>query len=397
MPLLVRCPACGRAGRVPDGCEGRTARCGACGGTFRVPAGAGPAPPAADVPRTPKDLAAFVAGRGHPEFVCLSPRYSPSSRVPCVDFSRWLCDRIEAEESEAVADFVWRVVEGNPGIGLGADGFREHWRRSARRLLHCPLDTYLRGGTKRAYVELRAALVLLLLHDSFGGFIMATDAPRYLATVMVPHRFEPIGADLLAKRANAFIWTMRKDTPFWEHFPLFRTDVPSPWQSPPDPAADGFCVALRALPLGSRSHFFDVIAPLRSVKGSTPQRLDRASSYMTRKRGLDEAESAACLLRSGLLVGVQDQRAALRGMSAGQLMELLSTQGVAYRKSWKKEKLVSAILDECPAAAQAAAQGMGLADIAPQHVQAAAWAQAHIDRVTPFFQLWLGFGVEGDR
>lgn len=347
-----------------------------------------------DATLTPRDLRAFVAGRGHTEFPCLSPRYSPTSRVPCVDFSRWLCDRIEAEDNEAVAEFVWRAVEGNPGVGLGSDGFREHWQSNARQLLQRPLNTYLRDGTPRAYVELRAALVLILLHDGFGGFIMASDAPRYLATVMVPHRFETTGAELLAKQANTFIRTMRKDTPFWEDFPLFRIDAPSPWQSPPDPAIDAFCAALRALPLGSRSHFFDAIPPLRSGNVGEGHCLDRASSYMTRKRGLDEAESAACLLRSGLVVRSQDPRAVLRGMSAGELMDLLSQHGVEYRKSWKKEKLVSAVLNGCPAAAQAAAQGVILADIAPQHAQAAEWARAHIDRATPFFQLWLGFGVE---
>jgi hypothetical protein len=398
MAVAVMCPACGRTGRAPDGCEGKAVRCGACGSTFRVPAPSRTSAPASSPPPrvsvTPRNLESFAAGRGHPEFPCLSRQYSPTSRIPCADFSRWLCDRIEANDAEAVAEFVWRTVEGNPGVGLGNDGFREHWQKSARQLLERPLDMHLSGGTPRAYLELRAALVLILLHDTVGGFIMASDAPRYLATVMMPHGFQPAGVEQLAKRANAFIREMRKDTPFWEDFPLFRVGESPPWPSPPDPAAQGFCAELRLLPLGSRSHFFDAVAPLLAQKGGGQQALDQASSYMTRKRGLDGAESAALLLKSGLLVRSDDLRAFLQGMSVHDLVALLSREGVEFRKSWKKEKLVSAVLDRCPAAAQAAAQGMVLADIAFPYAEAARWARAEIDRITPLFQMWLEFGVD---
>src|SRR5262245_40378663 len=49
---------------------------------------------------------------------------------------------------------------GGPRHRAGGDGCREHWQRNARLLLQRPIDTHLRGGTRRAYVELRAALVL---------------------------------------------------------------------------------------------------------------------------------------------------------------------------------------------------------------------------------------------
>ncbi len=399
MAVVVTCSACGRTGRAPDGCEGKSVRCSACGATFRISTPsetAGPvslAPPR--IPVTPRDLTKFAAGRGHPDFPCLSPMYSPTSRIPCADFSRWLCDRIEANDAEAVAEFVWRTVEGNPGVGLGSDGFREHWQRNARQLLQLPLDAYLRGGTPQAYLELRAALVLILLHDNFGGFIMASDAPRFLATVMIPHCFQPVEVEQLAKRANAFIRKMREDTPFWEDFPLFRVGESLPWPVPPHPAAQKFCAALRWLPLGSRSHFFDAAASALSRKSGGQQALDKTTSYRTRKRGVDGVESAALLLQSGLLFRCQDLRAFLLGMSATDLIGLLSQQSVEFRKSWKKEKLISAVLDGCPDAAQAAARGVVLADISPEYAEAAGRVREHIDSIVPFFQMWLGFGVDG--
>jgi hypothetical protein len=292
-----------------------------------------------------------------------------------------------------VTDFVWRTVEANPGVGLGSAGFREYWRRQVKQLLDHPLDTHLSGDTQRAYVELRAALVLILLHDSFGGFVMASDAPRYLATVMVPHSFQPIAGEELVRKANAFIRKTRKDTPFWEGFPLFRPEECLTFGSRRDPSTQSFCRALLRLPLGSRSHYFDVAA-LLSKRGGETHAVEPASSYSTRKRGLDRNESTALLLQSGLLARSQDLRAYLLGKSVGDLTALLSQHGVEFRKSWKKEKLVTAVLDGCPAEAKAAAHDVLLAGIAPNSAQQSEWAQAHIDRTTLFFQLWLGFGLE---
>ncbi len=134
MAVIVACPSCGRTGSAPEGCEGKSARCNACGATFKIRTNCGPAQitrrPELSASQTPRDLLTFAAGRGHAEFPCLSPRYSPASRVPCADFSRWLCDRIAADDAGAIADFVWRVVEANPGVGIGSDGFRQHWQEA---------------------------------------------------------------------------------------------------------------------------------------------------------------------------------------------------------------------------------------------------------------------------
>jgi hypothetical protein len=284
----------------------------------------------------PLDAVAFAAGRGRAEFPCLSTRYSPISRVPCVDFSLWLYDRIAVRDDEAVADFVWRVVEANPGVRLGGDGLRGHWKENARKLLAFPINAFLRGGTPESDTELRALMILILIHDSFSGFVMASDAARYVSTVMLPHAFLPTGVEELVRRGNRFIRTMRKDTPFWSSVPLFSRRRPVPWQSVPNQGAEMLLHGLRLLPIGTRAHFFDFVGRY----GQKP--LPEATSYMTRKRGLDAVESASLLERSGLVTRLKDSTLS------------------------------------------------GLASI---YGEATKWAQSEIDRRIPFWQLWIAFGL----
>jgi hypothetical protein len=408
MPITVICPICSHSGQAPDAYAGRTVRCKKCSAEFRVSAAidravraepakvsgakTAPVPPARSP--FPRDPVAYTHGRGHAEFPCLSRTYSPGSRVPCADFSPWLCERVRANDADALADFVWRVVQANPGAGVGDDAFRTHWQDHAKQILGFRLDHYLHTETPDAFTELRAALVLVLLHDNFGGFVMASDAPHYLATVMLPYVFKTVEVEELIRRANGFIRHMRKDSPFWEDFPLFKPAGLDPWNEPRPEEATGFCRVLRTLPLATRDHLFDFasLSDRRASSGSQP--LDQATSYGTRKRGIDAEESARLLLQSGLLVRSDDPRGALQRLTVKELTEFLAQQSVQGGKGRRKDKLIEAAMDRCPQAVAEKAKGVCIARLAPQYASAVAWAHKHIDRSVPFFQVWLGFAFE---
>ncbi len=342
----------------------------------------------------PRDPVAYARGRGHSEFPCLSKTYSPGSRVPCADFSPWLYERIRANDADAIADFVWHVVQANPGVGAGDGAFRRHWQDHTKQILGFRLDRYLNSETADAFVELRAALVLILLHDSFGGFVMASDAPHYLATAMLPYVFKTVDLEELARRANAFIRHMRKDTPFWEDFPLFKAAGLDPWAEPRPDEVREFCRVLRTLPLATREHLFDFASrsDTRAASGSQP--VDQATSYGTRKRGIDAEESAGLLLQSGLLVRSSDPRGALQRMTVKELTEFLAQQGVEGVKGRRKDKLIDAAMERCPQTVAEKAKGVCIARLVPQHASAVVWAHEHIHRSVPFFQVWLGFALE---
>jgi hypothetical protein len=87
--------------------------------------------------------------------------------VPCIDFSGWLCSKIAAHDDQAVVNFVWRIVEANPGLGFGADGFRDHWMESTRKLLALPIGRFLTCTIGEAETELRATMILISIHVHF--------------------------------------------------------------------------------------------------------------------------------------------------------------------------------------------------------------------------------------
>ncbi len=299
MPIAVMCPSCGHSGRTADAYVGRTVRCKKCSAEFRVSpafkedASIEPAKIASattvPLPQTrnpfPRDPLAYARDRGHAEFPCLSKTYSPGSRVPCADFSPWLYERIRADDADTIADFVWSIVQANPGAGAGDEVFRKHWKDLANRILGFRLDRYLRIETPETYIELRAALVLILLHDNFGGFVMAGDAARYLATVMLPYVFKTIDEAELITRANWFIRHMRKDTPFWQDFPLFEPSAFDSWTQARPKEVTEFCQILRTLPLATRKRFFDIPSP-------NDTRQQREASRWTKPRPMAQ-ESAA--------------------------------------------------------------------------------------------------------
>jgi hypothetical protein len=256
-----------------------------------------------------------------------------------------------------------------------------------------PLDTHLIARTRQAYTELRAALMLVLPHDNFCGFIMAGDAPRYLATVMLPHSFWPANMDCLVTQANQFIRKMRKDTPFWKDFDLFKPEQLNNLCPDQDPQFDHFLGLLRSLPFGSRCHFFDLIDEYaESRAGRKP--IEQLTSYPTRKRGIDAHESAKRLSKSGLIDPSHNPRAFLLGKTTKELHRLLYDAGVEFSKSWKKEKLVSTAMDKCPGSVAKMCEEVVIGRIPQHYTELARRAIEHINRTIPFFQVWAAFGVE---
>src|SRR5690349_24528403 len=107
-------------------------------------------------PPTPvSDLFAYAANQGHPDYPCLSRTHAPSSCVPCADFSPWLRERVARGDVDAVAEYLYRMREANPGLGESIEGLRANYAQLAERILTAPLDRYLRQGDEAAYLDLK--------------------------------------------------------------------------------------------------------------------------------------------------------------------------------------------------------------------------------------------------
>ena len=343
------------------------------------------------------DVLGYAAGRGHPEFHCLSPSHNPSACVPCLDFSPWLRERARRHEVEGLGEYLWRVRRANPGVGGTGEQIQNRYNGLARSVMAAPLGHFLQDGTPQAYLDLRVALVMLAAHETFSGFIMAGEAADFVAAVMSPHAFRLARAATLIERRNQFVAEMGQGMDYWACWAPISLDAIRSPLPPPDPGFQAMLAALVTLPLGSRAHAVDALRHLSADPG-VPRSLASLSRMETRRRGLDAADSSRLILQSGLVVPATDAEAWLAGWTRRDLLAFLGQCGVRAPKSWSKERLAESALAECPTAVQERMAEYGVVEMAPEHTEAAGRLNSFIEDVKETWRVWLGFGtgvVEG--
>ena len=342
--------------------------------------------------RVAADLPGFAGGLGHPDFPCLSRAHSPSSCVPCVDFSPWLRERVRRGDIEAVGEYLWRVREANPGVGGSEEDFRQRFQSLAASLMEAPLDCYLLDGSEEGYLELRVSLVLLAIHEGFSGFIMTGEAADFLAAAVAPYGFTLTGAGRLVQARNEFVSKMASEMSYWSTWPPLVADSLPPVVPPRDPDVEAVLARLVPLPLGVRAHAADVLRHLVSDP-STPRTLASLSRYETRKRGLDVAESTRLIMDTGLVVPATELKGWLAGWTRRDLLGFLAHCGVRPRNSWSKERLAEVAEAECAEPLRQRMSESGVVELSPGYVRGARLLREYLDGVKETWRVWLGFGT----
>jgi hypothetical protein len=338
------------------------------------------------------ELIRFAAGQGHPTYPCLSRTHSPASCVPCGDFSPWLRERVGCGDADGVGEYLWHVRQANPGVGETPEQLRSQYRALAGALVAVRLDPYLADGTPEAYLDLKVALILLAVHETFSGFIMTGEAADFVSSIMAPHPLTLRAADALVERRNGFVSEMGRNMSFWSSWPpLAPESLVSP--IPPDTAPLGeLLAALSTLPLGARAHAVDALRHL-SANARVPRTLASLSRYETRKRGLDVTDSANRILASGVVVPATDLEAWLGGWTRRDLLGFLRHAGVGARNSWNKERLAEvARSDHAEVLRQRMAES-GAVELAPAHAEGARQLRQYLEEVRETWRVWLGFGT----
>jgi hypothetical protein len=338
------------------------------------------------------DLLNFAASQGHPDYPCLSRTHAPTSCVPCVDFSPWLRQRLGRHDVEAVAEYLYRVRESNPGLGDTPDQLRAHYAQLAQSLATAPLDRYLTGGDEAAYLDLRVTLILLAVHEGFSGFIMTGEAADFLTSIMAPHALALRDATSLIDARNQFVQEMGKEMSYWAAWPMLGPESLPPLQAPDDADLRPLLVALRTLPLGARAHAVDAIRHL-GAHPHVPKTLASLSRYETRKRGLDVSLSSRLILESGLVTPATDLEGWLGTWTRRDLLGFLAQSGVGARNSWGKERLAFAAKEQCADLLRARMADAGVVELAPEYVEGARLLRQHIESARESWRVWLAFGT----
>jgi len=338
------------------------------------------------------DLLTFAGGRGHREFPCLSRTDNPCSRIPCLDFSPWIRERLRREDVEGLGEYLWRVRRANPGMGGSSEQVRQRYGELARAVMTAPIARYLARGTEEAYLELRVALIMLAVHEGFSGFIMAGEATDFVAAAMAPYSFSLVdGVELLHQR-NAFVAEMARGMDYWACWtPLACEAIRSPIP-PHDSAFQALLCALVSLPLGTRAHAVDALRHL-SADPKAPRSLASLCRHETQRHGLDVAESSQLILESGLVAPASDMVAWLEGCTRRDLLAFMAQAGYRAPKSWNKERLAEVALAELPEAVGIRMIESGAVELAPAHAEAAHRLRGYLEDVKETWRLWLGFGT----
>lgn len=338
------------------------------------------------------DLIAYAGEDGHPDFPCLTRTHTPSSCVPCVDFSPWLRERVRWKNVDGVAEYFWQIRRANPGAGETVEYFRQRYRELASSLLELPLDRHLAGGSEEAYLELRVALVLLAVHEGFSGFIMTGEAADFVTSVMLPHRLTLVDPETLVERRNEFVRNMAHEMSYWSGWGSITADeLPAP-AAPEDPELQRIMDRLLDLPLGVRAHAVDSLRHL-SADPKAPRTLASLSRYETRKRGLDVTDSTRRILATGLVTPATDLEIWLAGWTRRDLLGFLAQCGVRPRNSWSKERLAGLAKEECSELLLGRMADSGAVELAAEHVDGTRQLREHAEKVRETWSVWLAFGV----
>lgn len=271
---------------------------------------------------------ASVRALGHPEHPILSSNYSTSSRVPCTDLIPFLSERLHAGDVGSVKILMRRVIEGNPGLGIGPDWIDE----SIDQIVAAPFEKYVSFPTQDALVELRA--IFIVASKSGGGreFLISENIARYMAWILFarqPHWSS--GTEQLAKKANSWIRKIAKDTPYWQDYGRLRPPTAQPIAIP-----DDLQTILASLTPAARLHF---MYATEKGGGSLPT----LTSYEIRSMGIDTTATSEEILSSGLMIRSSSPDVIESAFTKQELLNFCETHRTNFKKSWTKAKLVESL------------------------------------------------------
>lgn len=275
-----------------------------------------------------------IAGLGHPEYPFLSKQYSPSSRVPCQDFSAFIIDRLNEDDRVSIKSLMRHIIEGNPGIGCGTDWIDA----TVDEMINAPIEDYISFKDRKALLELKA---IWIIAGKSGGKRQwwITDRENFmvlLSRALCAYHFEPkSNIDRLIPEANQFINKLAEEIPFWKDYPKFNKSM----MNATDPGESECRQKIRSLSVGARLHLFQFIGYGKGAEG-----LLDVTDFATKNMGLYISTTSEEIMESNLVLPDYQNHKGLSSIyEKNDLIRLCTEKGADYRKSWNKNKLVEAL------------------------------------------------------
>ncbi len=321
-----------------------------------------------------QDLQVQIRGKGRPEFPFLSMEYSPSSRVPCADFTPFIVERLRAGDMHSIGQLMRGIIAANPGLGTKGEWIEEE----AEKVVRAPLEKYFRLPDPDAYRQLRAMWIVFSREGGGWGIWLDDDQyfnPRlYVAQALSPYEIgiEP-EIEKLRKKGNKIIREKRKD---WLDVPLIKaSELTIP------PLLAGECVdKVRGLSIGGRLHLFSAV---KAGGGCLPRLTGLSPRYM----GLYSLDSNQEIIESGQFAPSQEPWVLKKSLGKSEILEACDQAGVTYKKSWNKDKLLQALLSATPDYVGQFIAGAKLAAVNPNYGDCLQGLLARAYQIEPVFKI----------
>lgn len=273
-------------------------------------------------------LLADIKGKGRDGVPFLNPTYSPSSRIPCADFTSFIKGRLLANDIKSIVT----LMQGLFG------GIREE---DINNLLKFDFNKYINYINKEALTELKS--IWIIAEKNGNGVVREflitgrESFTKYCAVALAcqPYRLTE-NFQLLVKSANNFIKTMRKDVPYWKTFPLYKTNYPTENNITSCEFSDKY----NSLTIGGRLHLYESLSHFS-------QSLTDCSNYNLRSFGVNSIDTIEEIISSDILLTEKciAKISPFSYLNKKELMKLLDSKNIAYKKSWNTDKLFNAIME----------------------------------------------------
>ena len=265
---------------------------------------------------------------GHPKYPVLDRQYSPGSRIPCTDLVPFISERIMEDDEDSIKLLMRSVIEGNPGVGIGADWIDEN----IDDILSISFENYLSFASRRAFSELKALFIVASKGGGDRRFLITSEIPRLMAWSCIVYRPSwTVDIFHLVREANSWISKMAEEISYWREYEEFTLEKIPVRQIDPNLEK---CIA--DLTPAARLQLFYAI---QRNGGSLPN----LTNYQIRSLGINIEITSKELIDSGLVLPSFSTDAIESAFSKKELMGICDHYEINYAKSWRKEKIVEII------------------------------------------------------
>lgn len=312
----------------------------------------------------------------NPDYPILIANRSPNSRVPCIDITPFVVDRLLTGDQDSVFDLMRRVISAGPGLGLSAEWINE----PIKQILGAPFERYVEfEDSQRAFANLRAVLIL---HSKEGhskrGFAALTltgEFPQQLAETMVGFGVRPKRSlPELSLVGNALIDQMVEDLGPWAAKPAIPDEFLLPEHMDTETARK-----FRELRPMTRLHLLHI-----ARIGAKP--LYEDAHYQIRSYGFDTLNAANELQAFDLVSPATGPNVISLLLDKGDLLNLGKNHGIKGRSKMNKQALSEAIHARVPEVAREMGRKANMVEIAPAHRQTLDELQARADASVGVFR-----------